>query len=81
MSIDGKSSDFISYTEDTEQNLKGYERIWMVAFDSIKFELPHIDPTIFSSDQKYLLEIFATISYDIYCSDVANRQRWIWPAS
>ena len=56
-SIDGKSSRLTSYTEDIGQNLKGPEKLSIVAFNSIECNFPDIDSTTVSSDQKYLFDI------------------------
>lgn len=74
-SIDGKSSGPTSYTGLIGQNLKGCEKLPIVAFTSIECELPDIDSTILSSDQKYLLDICAVISSGVCCSNLANRER------
>ncbi|GBM51168.1 hypothetical protein AVEN_254585-1 [Araneus ventricosus] len=40
-----KSSGLTSYTRDIGRNLKGYEKLPRVSFNSIECELPGIDPT------------------------------------
>ncbi|GBM07116.1 hypothetical protein AVEN_177080-1 [Araneus ventricosus] len=59
-----------SYTGDIGRNLKACEKMPLVAFNSIKCDLPGIDPTNLSFDQKYLLDICTAIS----SSDLAKRQ-------
>ncbi|GBM23767.1 hypothetical protein AVEN_271129-1 [Araneus ventricosus] len=49
-----------SYTGDIERNLKGCEKLPLVDIDNI--ELPSIDLTNLSCDQKYLLDICTAIS-------------------
>ncbi|GBM24804.1 hypothetical protein AVEN_245051-1 [Araneus ventricosus] len=63
-----------SYTKDIGRNLKGCEKLPLVAFNRIEYELSGIDPTNISCDQKYLLEIFTTISSGVGSSDLAERQ-------
>ncbi|GBL77357.1 hypothetical protein AVEN_41777-1 [Araneus ventricosus] len=69
-----KSSDPSSYTGEIGRNLKGCEKLPLVAFNSIECELPGIDPTNLSCDQKYLLDICTAISYGIGSSDLAKSQ-------
>ncbi|GBM06423.1 hypothetical protein AVEN_266370-2-1, partial [Araneus ventricosus] len=55
--IDGKSFGPSSYTGDIGRNLKGCEKLPLVAFNSFECDLPGIDLTKLSCDQKYLLNI------------------------
>ncbi|GBL81724.1 hypothetical protein AVEN_93498-1 [Araneus ventricosus] len=65
-----KSAGPSSYTGDIGRNLKACEKIPLVALISIECDLPGIDPTNVSFDQKYLLDICTAIS----SSDLAKRQ-------
>ncbi|GBM46262.1 hypothetical protein AVEN_224825-1 [Araneus ventricosus] len=55
--IDSKSSGRPSYTGDIGRNLKGCEKLPLFAFISIECDLPIIDPTNLSCDQKCFLGI------------------------
>jgi hypothetical protein len=86
--IDGKSSGPTSYTGDIGRNLKECEKLPLVAFNRIECDLPDIDPTTLSSDQKYLLDICTAISSGVCSSDLAKRQpgtlnlvRWLTTAN
>ncbi|GBN74056.1 hypothetical protein AVEN_64636-1 [Araneus ventricosus] len=48
----------------------------LVAFNSIECELPGIDSTNLSCDQKYLLDICTAISSGVGSSDLAKHQMW-----
>ncbi|GBM90723.1 hypothetical protein AVEN_197234-1 [Araneus ventricosus] len=50
-----KSSGSSSYIGDIGRNLKACEKLPLVAFNSIECDLPGIDPTNLSCNQKYLL--------------------------
>ncbi|GBM72133.1 hypothetical protein AVEN_210163-1 [Araneus ventricosus] len=83
-----KSSGPSSYTADIGRNLKACEKLPLVAFNSIECELPGIDPTNLSCDQKYLLDICTTISFSVGSSDLEKRQpgmlnlaRWLTTAN
>ncbi|GBO25745.1 hypothetical protein AVEN_242477-1 [Araneus ventricosus] len=69
-----KSSDPSSYTGDIGRILKGNEKLSLFAFNSIECELPGIDPTNLTCDQKCLLDICIAISSDVGSSDLAKRQ-------
>ncbi|GBN61474.1 hypothetical protein AVEN_263397-1 [Araneus ventricosus] len=69
-----KSSGPSSYAGDSGRNLKGYEKLPLVAFNSIEYELPSIDSTNLNYDQKYLLEICTAISFGDGSSDLVKRQ-------
>ncbi|GBN64644.1 hypothetical protein AVEN_102362-1 [Araneus ventricosus] len=69
-----KSSGPSSYTGDIGRNLKVFEMLPLVAFNSIECELPGIDSTNLSCDQKYLLDICTAISSGVGSSDLAKRQ-------
>ncbi|GBO32815.1 hypothetical protein AVEN_9509-1 [Araneus ventricosus] len=65
-----KSSGPSSYTGDIGRNLKAYEKLPLVVFNSIECDLPGIDPTNLSFDQKYLLDSCMAIN----SSDPAKSQ-------
>ncbi|GBN65266.1 hypothetical protein AVEN_200997-1 [Araneus ventricosus] len=69
-----KSSGLSSYTRDIERNLKGCEKLPLVAFISIEFKLPGIDPTNLSCDLKYLLDICTAISSGVVSSELTKLQ-------
>ncbi|GBL89555.1 hypothetical protein AVEN_87885-1 [Araneus ventricosus] len=52
--FESKSSGPSSYTGDIGRNLKACEMLPLVAFNCIECDLPGIDPTYLSCDQKYL---------------------------
>ncbi|GBN96722.1 hypothetical protein AVEN_167797-1 [Araneus ventricosus] len=56
-------------------NLKGCEKLPLFAFNSIECDLPGIDPTNLSCDQKYLLDICTAISSGVCSSDLAKSQQ------
>ncbi|GBL88020.1 hypothetical protein AVEN_133688-1 [Araneus ventricosus] len=70
-----KSSGPSSYAGDIGRNLKRCEKLPLVAFNSIKCELPGIDPTNLSCDQKYLLDICTSISSGVGSSDMVKCQK------
>ncbi|GBL91579.1 hypothetical protein AVEN_23638-1 [Araneus ventricosus] len=79
-----KSSGSSSYTGDIGRNLKACEKLPLVAFISIECDLPGIDPTNLSCDQKYLLDICTAISSGVGSSDLEkcqsdtlNLPRWL----
>ncbi|GBM10892.1 hypothetical protein AVEN_42144-1 [Araneus ventricosus] len=83
-----KSSSPSSYTGNTGRNLKACEKLPLVAFNSIECDLPSIDPTNLSCDQKYLLDICIAIRSGVGSSDLAKRQpgtlnlaRWLTTAN
>ncbi|GBO11630.1 hypothetical protein AVEN_43815-1 [Araneus ventricosus] len=83
-----KSAGPSSYTGDIGRNLKGGEKLPLVAFNINECELPGIDPTNLSCDQKCLLEICTVISCGDGSSDLAKRQpgmanffRWLTTAN
>ncbi|GBN89563.1 hypothetical protein AVEN_179170-1 [Araneus ventricosus] len=51
-----------SYREDIGRNLKGCEKLPLVAFNTIEYELSGIVPTNLRCVQKYLLDICTAIS-------------------
>ncbi|GBL99049.1 hypothetical protein AVEN_227552-1 [Araneus ventricosus] len=67
-----KSSGPSSYTGDIGRNLKSCEKLPLVSFNSIECDLPGIDHTNLSCDQKYLLDICTAIG--VGSSDLAKRQ-------
>ncbi|GBL84542.1 hypothetical protein AVEN_117272-1 [Araneus ventricosus] len=69
-----KSSGPSSYTGDIGPNLKGCEKLPLVAFNSIECDFPGIDPTNQNCDQKYLLDICTAISSGFGSSDLAKLQ-------
>ncbi|GBM77248.1 hypothetical protein AVEN_176216-1 [Araneus ventricosus] len=80
--IHAKSSGPWSYTGDIGRNLKGCEKLPLVAINGIECDLPGIEPTNLSCDQKYLLDICTAISSGVGSSDLAKRQplnlaRWL----
>ncbi|GBM81875.1 hypothetical protein AVEN_22862-1 [Araneus ventricosus] len=72
--LGGKSSDPSSYNRDIRRNLKKCEKLPLVAFNSIECDLPGIDTTNLSCDQKYLLDNCTAISSGVCSSDLAKRQ-------
>ncbi|GBL97193.1 hypothetical protein AVEN_144627-1 [Araneus ventricosus] len=83
-----KSSDPSSYTGDIGRKLKGCEKLALVLFNINQCELPGIDPTNLSCDQKYLLDICTAISSGDGSSDLEKRQpgtfnfdRWLTNAN
>ncbi|GBM39845.1 hypothetical protein AVEN_45801-1 [Araneus ventricosus] len=70
-----KSSGPSSYTGDIGRNLKGGEKLPLVAFNSNECEFPGTDPTNLRCDQKYLLDICTVISSGVGFSDLAKRQQ------
>ncbi|GBL91126.1 hypothetical protein AVEN_117123-1, partial [Araneus ventricosus] len=77
-----------SYTGDIGRNLKGCEKLPLVAFNIIECESGGIDPTNLSCDQKYLLDICTAISSGFGSSDLVKRQpgtlnlaRWLTTAN
>ncbi|GBN01153.1 hypothetical protein AVEN_166694-1 [Araneus ventricosus] len=72
--IDAKTFGPSSYTGDIGRNLQSCEKLPLVAFNSIECELPGIDPTNVSYDQKYLLGICSAIGSDVWSSDLAKLQ-------
>ncbi|GBM68707.1 hypothetical protein AVEN_69124-1 [Araneus ventricosus] len=72
--FESKSPGPSSYTGDIGRNLKGCEKLPLVAFNSIESELPDIDPTKLSCDHKYLLDICTAISSGVGSSDIAKSQ-------
>ncbi|GBM10421.1 hypothetical protein AVEN_263337-1 [Araneus ventricosus] len=71
---DSKFSGPSSYTGDIGRNLKECEKLPLVVFYSIEWDLPGIDPTNLSCDQKYLLDICTTLSSGVCSSDLAKSQ-------
>ncbi|GBM66146.1 hypothetical protein AVEN_68276-1 [Araneus ventricosus] len=69
-----KSTGPSSYTGDFGRNLKGCEMLPLVAFNNIERELPDIDPTKLSCDQKYLFDYCTAISSGVGSSDIATNQ-------
>ncbi|GBM40424.1 hypothetical protein AVEN_122638-1 [Araneus ventricosus] len=67
-----------SYAGDIVRNLKVWDKLPLVAFNSIECELPGIDLTNLSCDQKYLLDICTTISSGVGFSDLVKRQPGTW---
>ncbi|GBN76607.1 hypothetical protein AVEN_207599-1, partial [Araneus ventricosus] len=83
-----KSSGPSPYTGDIGRNLKGYEKLPLVAFNSTECDLPSIDPTDLSCDHKCLLHICTTICSGVCSSNLAKRQpgtfnlvRWLTTAN
>ncbi|GBM05461.1 hypothetical protein AVEN_94758-1 [Araneus ventricosus] len=82
-----KCSGPLSYKGDIGWNLKGCEKLPLVAFNSIECERPGIVSTNLSCIQKYLLDICTAISSGVGSSDLAKRQpgtlklaRWLTTA-
>ncbi|GBN02173.1 hypothetical protein AVEN_173484-1 [Araneus ventricosus] len=69
-----KSSGPSSYAGHIGRNLKGCEKLPLVAFNSIECEMPGIDPSNLSCDQKYLLGICTAIISGVGSSDIVKRQ-------
>ncbi|GBO16341.1 hypothetical protein AVEN_137769-1, partial [Araneus ventricosus] len=63
-----------SYAGDIGRNLKGCEKLQFVTFNSIECDLPCIDPTNLSCDQKRLFDICTAISSGVGSSDLLKRQ-------
>ncbi|GBL75106.1 hypothetical protein AVEN_193281-1 [Araneus ventricosus] len=72
--FESKSSGPSSYTGDIGRNLKGFEKLPLVAFNVNECELPGIDPTNLSCDQKYLINICTALISGDGSSDLAKRQ-------
>ncbi|GBM65236.1 hypothetical protein AVEN_114777-1 [Araneus ventricosus] len=72
--IERKYSGPSYYTRYIRRNQKGCEKLPIVAFNINECELPGIDPTNLSCDQKYLLDICTAISSGDGSSDLAKRQ-------
>ncbi|GBN99141.1 hypothetical protein AVEN_182574-1 [Araneus ventricosus] len=69
-----KSSGTSSYAGNIGRNLKGCEKLPLVAFNSIEYNLTDIDTSNLSCDHKHLLDICTDISSGFGSSDLAKRQ-------